>query len=250
VFSAFIGSYIILYKLTGSVYSFLPLIFPPVMLNQASLVATEIPVIFFILLSFYLFKKGRYSFALLVSAFGFWIRAVAIIPGLIFAIYLLIKNKERSLIYFPFLSFLLILLALFNSHFFGATGIFHQFTVYKALGVNTLGITQIFADFPRAFRWGWYRILISGLFYFSLSVLIFVASVRKFWNEKLFNKTVLFTILASLAFIYSVNSVPFLENLGRYLAPVIPLFWLIFYKKFENKWLYLLLPVSLAVVLL
>jgi hypothetical protein len=245
IFAAFIGSYIILYKLTGSVNSFLPIIFPPVMLNQASLIATEMPVMFFILLSLYFFKKEKYSLTILLSTFGFWIRAIAIIPGIIFFVWLLIKKGKNSIKYLPYLLFPFAILALFNLHFFGSKDLLHQFTAYRLLGVGTLGIFQIFADISRAWRWGWYRIFASGLFYFSLSIIIFVGALIELKKKTpLFNKILSIIILASIVFIFSLNSVPFLENLGRYLSPMFPLFWLLIYQKFKSeKWLYFIASV-------
>lgn len=249
VFSAFIGSYIILYKLTGSTNSFIPLIFPPVMLSQASLIATEFPVIFIMLLSLYFFKKGKFALAVLFSAFGFWIRAIAVIPGIVIFVWLLYKNGKNAMKYLPYLLLPFVLLAVFNLHFFGSGNLFQQFMAYRQLGVGTLGITQILSDIPRAWRWEWYRIFASGIFYFSLSIFMFAATLKR--KISIFDKILSATLLASLLFIFSLNSVPFLENLGRYLAPTIPLFWLMFHDKFKSeKWLYFLLPISLAVTLL
>ena len=250
-FLSFIGSYFLLYKITNSKLSILPLIFPPVMLNQVSLIATEIPVIFFILLSLFFFNRKKYALAIFISAFGFWIRAVAIIPGIIIFIYLLYKNGRNAIKYLPYLLLPVTLLSLFNLHFFGLSGIFHQFAAYRQLGVGTLGIVQIFTDIPRAWRWGWYRIFASGVFYFSLSVFFLGKVLANIKNRVAdFDNILSYILLASLIFIFSVNSVPFLENLGRYLAPTIPLFWLILYKKFDSKiWVYVLLPISFLVVL-
>lgn len=251
VFSALIGSYIILYKLTDSTNSFIPLIFPPVMLNQASLIATEIPAIFFILLSIFLFKKQKFALAVLVSACGFWIRPITVIPAVAILIYLFIKNKIKVIKFLPFFLLPVVLLLLFNFHFFGSNNLFHQFTAYRNLGVGTLGITQIFADIPRALRWGWYRIFASGVFYFSLAIFLLISTLMEIKKKtKVFDKTLTMALLASLLFIFSLNSVPFLENLGRYLAPTIPLFWIVMQDKFKSeKWAYFLLPISLIVVL-
>jgi hypothetical protein len=252
VFAAFIGSYIILYKLTGSINSFLPLIFPPVMLNQSTQIATEIPVIFLILLSLYLFKKEQYSLAIIISAFGFWIRAIAIIPEVIIIAWLFLKDRRSFIKYLPYFLFPLAILAIFNAHFFGLKGLFQQFMAYRQLGVGTLGIIQIFSDIPRAWRWGWYRIFVSGIFYFSVAIVFLIESLIELKRKNaIFNKILAIIILASLVFIFSLNSVPFLENLGRYLSPIIPLFWLLIYKKFKDeRWWYIFLPISIFVVLL
>jgi hypothetical protein len=249
---SFAGSYFLLYKITNSTLSILPLIFPPVMLNQASLVATEMPAIFLVLLCLYLFKKQKFALSILVSAFGFWIRPVAIIPAVVIFIYLLMKNKRRAVKYLPFFLLPIVLLFLFNLNFFGSNDLFHQFTAYRTLGVGTLGIIQIFADIPRSLRWGWYRIFVSGIFYFSLAALLLTGALVEIKKKAdVFIKIVAFTLLASLLFIFSFNSVPFLENLGRYLAPTMPLFWIIFHKNLKiGKWAYLLLPASLLIVLL
>ncbi|MCX6705248.1 MAG: hypothetical protein NT162_02830, partial [Candidatus Woesebacteria bacterium] len=174
------------------------------------------------------------------------------IPGVIVLIYLFFKNGRNTVKYFSFLFFPLTLFAIFNVHFFGLGDLLHQFMAYRKLGVNTLGITQVFTDISRAYRWGWYRIFASGVFYFSLS-LSFLGCTLANMKKKIgnFNKILSFVLLASLLFVFSVNSVPFLENLGRYLAPTAPLFWVIFYKKLENKkLLYLLIPLSVLAVLI
>ena len=105
------------------------------------------------------------------------------------------------------------------------------------------GFVQLGADLIRAFRWHWYRIFFSGLFY-----IIFFAVA---WMKAVKLKGLEFWIITSMyIFVLAVNLVPFLENLGRYLAPAVPFFWIIFYQKFnDSKNLYLLLPLSILVVL-
>jgi hypothetical protein len=99
-------------------------------------------------------------------------------------------------------------------------------------------------DVVRAFRWHWFRIFFSGLFYIVFFAFAWIKSIKikslEFW---LITGIYIFTLI--------VNLIPFLENLGRYLAPTVPLFWIIFYDKFKDKkWVYLLLPTSLLIVLL
>lgn len=243
---AFIGSYFLLYKITGSKLSVLPLVFPPILLNLSTLIDTELPFIFLTLLGVYFLKKNRYPWAFLVIGVSVWFRlaGLAVIFG-VFVYLLLKKELGKFLKYIPYFLIPVVLLLLFNSHFFGSKNLFYQIFTYKKLhpGRISIGFIQLGSDIVRAFRWGWYRILFSGLAYIALFILLWVKSIKirhlEFW---IITGVYIFTLV--------VNLVPFLENLGRYLAPTAPLFWLIFYKKVNwERLFYLLLPLSVLVVL-
>lgn len=244
---SFVGSYLLLYKITKSKLSILPLIFPPILLNLASLIDTELPFIFLTLAGYHLIKKEKLPWAFFIIGVSIWFRlaGLALIFG-VFVYFLIQKKFVRFLTFLPYFLVPVILLLMYNAHFFGSKNIFYQLFTYEALHPNRIsfGLTQLGMDVVRAFRWGWYRILLSGLFYIFFYAYIWVKSINL--------KSLEFWLITGLfIFTLTLNLVPFLENLSRYLAPTIPLFWLLFRDKFPNeKVLWLLLPVSALVVLL
>lgn len=244
---SFVGSYFLLYKLTRSKLSFLPLIFPPILLNLASLIATEYPFIFLILLSYFLIKKEKLALAFLVLGVSVWFRlsGIAAMAG-VFIFFLISRKFKGFLLNLPYFLIPILILVLFNVYFFGIQNPFYQLFAYEALHPDriSVGVIQLLTDLIRSFRWHWYGIFFSGLFYITFFVVAWIKSVKfkglEFW-----------IITAVFFFTLVVNLVPFLENLGRYLAPTVPFFWLIFHNKFKSqKWVYLLLPISLLIVLI
>lgn len=244
---SFIGSYFLLYKITSSRLSFLPLVFPPILFNLASLIDTEFPFIFLLILGYFLIKKEKLSWAFLVIGISIWFRlaGVAVMFG-VFMYFLIAKDVKKFITYLPYFLVPVILLIIYNVHFFGAGNPFYQLFTYETLhpGKISVGVIQLAQDLVRAFRWGWYRILFSGLLYILLFAVLWLKSVKI--------KSLTFWIITGIYFFTLViNLVPFLENLGRYLAPTIPLFWVIYYKKLERfKLLYFLIPLSFLAVLI
>lgn len=246
-FLSFAGSYFLLCKITNSKLSFLPLIFPPILLNLASIIDTEFPFIFLLILSYFLIKKEKLAWAFLVIGLSVWFRlaGVAVMAG-IFIYFLIGKEIKKFITYLPYFLIPVVFLVIYNVHFFGAVNPFYQLFTYETLhpGRINIGVVQLGQDLIRAFRWGWYRILFSGLAYIVLFAVLWLKSVKI--------KSIEFWIITGIyIFTLVVNLVPFLENLGRYLAPTVPFFWLIFNKKLKSdKILYLFLPLSFLVVLL
>lgn len=234
---SFIGSYFLLYKITGSKLSVLPLVFPPILLSLATLIDTEFPFIFLGLLGYYLIRREKMALAFVVIGLSVWFRLAGL--ALIFAVFvyfLVQKRLTKFFIYLPYFTFPIIFLMAYNSYFFGAGNLFYQLTTYEALhpGRISVGVVQLGLDLVRAVRWHWYRIFVSGLFYVIFFVVIWVKSIKlkslEFW---LITGLYLFTLI--------VNLVPFLENLGRYLAPTVPFFWIIYHVKFKKNGLVFLL---------
>lgn len=228
---SFIGSYFLLYKITGSRFSVLPLVFPPILLSLATLIDTEFPFIFLSLLGYYLIKKEKMALAFVIIGLSVWFRLAAL--ALIFAVfmYFLIQKKlTRFFVYLPYFALPIVFLMAYNVRFFGAGNLFYQLTTYEALhpGRISIGVFQLGLDLVRAVRWHWYRIFISGLFYVIFFAVVWVKSIKlkslEFW---LITGLYLFTLI--------VNIVPFLENLGRYLAPTIPFFWIMYHGKFKKN---------------
>lgn len=244
---SFIGSYFLLYKITRSRLSILPLVFPPILLNLASLIDTEFPFIFLAILGYYLVKKKNFALAFLIFGITVWFRlaGVALMFG-VFVYFFLQKKLRDFFMYIPYFLVPVVILMVYNTYFFGSGNMFYQISTYGALQQDRIsfGIIQLGEDLVRAVRWHWYRIFVSGLFYVVFFAVAWVKSINtkslEFW---LITGIYLFTLI--------INVVPFLENLGRYLAPTIPFFWIIFYPKFRDaRLLYLLLPVSVAVALI
>lgn len=245
--ASFVGCYLMLYKLTRSNLSFLPLIFPPILLNLASLIDTEFPFIFLILLSYFLLKKRNYSWAFLLIGVSIWFRlaGVAVLAGVF--IYMFFEKKTgKFFLNLPYFLIPVVVLCLYNMQLFGPKNPFYQLFAYEALhpGRISFGIVQLGQDLIRAFRWGWYRILVSGLFYVFVYFYLYLKSFKtkslEFW---IITGVYLFTLV--------VNLVPFLENIGRYLAPTIPFFWLMFYSKLtKSKIIFLAIPLSAVIVAL
>jgi len=242
---SFTGSYFLLYKLTGSKFSFLPLIFPPILLNLASLIDTELPFIFLVILVYWFLKNKRFTLAFLILGFSVWFRiaGLAILAG-IFAYMAFKKELGKFFLNLPYFMLPIVLLLAYNVYCFGSNSSFYQLVAYEALhpGRISIGIVQLAQDLARAFRWHWYRIFFSGLFYIFFFLALWIKSIKvknlEFW-----------LITGIYVFTLSINLVPFLENLGRYLAPTVPFFWLIFYKKVKSRLLALaLLSVSVLVV--
>lgn len=242
-----VGCYWLLYKLTKSTLSFLPLVFPPIMLNLASLIDTEFPFVFLTIFAYFLFKKEKLKWAFLLIGFSVWFRLVGFaFLGGVFVYMFLKKSTKMFLLNLPYLLIPVILLCVYNIHYFGSQNPFYQLFTYEALHPSriSIGFIQLIQDLTRAFRWGWYRILTSGIFY----IFVFVSLYFKAYKTK----NLEFWIITGIyLFTLTVNLVPFLENLGRYLAPTIPLFWMIFYSRLKSsKLLYLTIPLSVIVVLL
>ncbi|KKS00768.1 MAG: hypothetical protein UU51_C0001G0027 [Microgenomates group bacterium GW2011_GWC1_41_20] len=247
MFIFFGGSYLLLYKLTHSPLSFVPLIFPPILLNLASLIDTEYPFIFLIVLSYFLTKSKNFKWAFLIIGISVWFRlaGLAVLAGVF--IYMALKKKfGKFLLNLPYFVMPVLLLTLYNIYFYGSGNPFYQLFTYQALHPEriSMGIVQLGQDVLRAFRWQWYRILVSGIFYIFVYFYLYLKSFK--------NKTLEFWIISSIyLFTLTVNLVPFLENLGRYLAPTIPLFWLMFHSKLKSSnILYLALPISVLAVFL
>lgn len=244
---AFIGSYYLLYKLTRSKLSFLPLVFPPILLNLASLIDTEFPFIFLVLFAYFLIKKREIPLAFLIIGISVWFRlaGIAILAG-VFIYMTFRKEIGKFLLNLPFFMFPVVMLIIFNVCLFGSQNPFYQIFAYEALhpGRISLGIFQLGYDLVRALRWHWYRIFFSGLLYI---IFYFV-----FWFKSIQIKSLKFWLITGIYFFtLAINLVPFLENIGRYLAPTVPIFWLIFCEKYKSKFLALsLLVVSVIIVLI
>jgi hypothetical protein len=250
-FMSFTGSYLLLYKMTGSRLSFLFLVFPPILFNLTSLVDTEMPFIFLLLLGVYFLRKNKAFLSFFILGISLWFRLAAL--GILFGLFLFLltsKSIRRFFINLPYFLIPALTLFIYDVHFFGPTNFFYQFFFLRNLiasGTMSIGILQLGSDLVRSFQWHWYRIFFSGFFYVVFYSAFYIMSFKKLKEHAL--EFWLLTGFYSFTLIYSF--VPFLEGLGRYLAPTIPIFWLIFHSKFkDSKILYLALPLSVVAVLI
>lgn len=246
-FLSFAGSYLLLYKITKSKLSFLPLVFPPALLNLSSLIDTEFPFIFLSLLAYYLIKDKRWNLAFLVIGISVWFRlaGLAILAG-IFGYLLIKKDLHKFFINLPYFLIPLVLLLSYNIYFFGAKSPFYQLFTYEALHPQRIsfGLLQLTQDLIRALDWGWYKIFISGAFYMVFYAWMYIKAFD-------FKKIEFWIITGLYFFTLSINLVPFLENLGRYLAPTVPFFWLIHNGKVKKGWIpAVLLVASFLIVII
>lgn len=218
----------------GKYYIFF--IFPPIMLASATQISTEYICIFLILLTIYFVKNKNYTHACLISGLNFWIRPVGSFTFFALIISLFLKQEKIKLKYILAYLIPIILLILFNYHFFNRFSLTYQIQKYIQFSPygNTIGFIQIFIDLFRSIYKYQFNILISGTFYFVLFILFFIKSVNVIKKYNNFVNIFLFTsILLMSIFIFSFTFSPFLENLGRYLMPVYSIFWIMFYKDFR-----------------
>ena len=253
IIMSFIGTYTLLYKITKSNLSVLPLIFPPVMLDMVTLIANEFVTIFFIILVIYLIFNKKNAYAAFVAGLTYWFRAAG---SLIFIAYLVSsylyqkkKVKLRNLFYF---SIPLVFFMIYDWYFFGTLSPFYQLIIYKLVSPygNAVGFIQMVKDVVRTFDWGQYRILTSGILYIFFYVYFLLRALSVTKNSPNFNNLFLtLSIIFMSIFIFSYSFVPYLENFARYLAPIIPLFWITSYKSFNKKiYVYTALILSILVV--
>lgn len=254
VITSFIGSYTLLNKITKSGSNILFLIFPPIMLDVATIIANEYITVFLILLTVYLIYKKKYSFASFISGLTYWFRASGslVFPAFLITL-LLYSRKNIKLKYVLYFAAPIVLFMIYNNHFFGTFSPFYQLAVYKTVSPfgNEVGFVQVIKDVIRTQKWGQADIFLSGLFYIFFYFYFIVQALMKLKRKPNFNNTLLTSSIIFMSiFIFSFSFVPFLENFARYLVPIIPLFWILTYKRLEKKvYFYSALAISLLVVI-
>src|SRR3989344_3513434 len=168
IIMSFIGTYTLLYKITKSNLSVLPLIFPPVMLDMVTLIANEFVTIFFIILVIYLIFNKKNAYAAFVAGLTYWFRAAG------------------NLFYF---SIPLVFFMIYDWYFFGTLSPFYQLIIYKLVSPygNAVGFIQMVKDVVRTFDWGQYRILTSGILYIFFYVYFLLRALSVTKNSPNFN---------------------------------------------------------------
>ncbi len=253
VILSFLGSYYLLNKITKSGSNVLPLVFPPIMLGIATLIASEYLTIFLILLTSYLFLNRSYSLAAFTSGINILFRPAGslLFIAMIVALYFH-SRKDLKIKYFIYFSMPISFLMLYNKIFFNNLSPFYQLITYKNVSPygNAIGFIGVLKDLVRAYKWHQYDILISGMFYLTFFSCYLQVVLEKYKKRK--DTNTLFLILSILFysfFVMSYSFMPYLENFARYLAPTIPLFWILENKSFsKNVYIYLGLVLSLLVV--
>lgn len=251
----FILNYSLLYKITNSELSVIPLIFPPAMFNIATMIATESLTLFLIILIYTLANSRKYETASFISGVGFAVRPIISVtyPALFLTLYL--KNRKILTFRSVLLFFIpVVFLAIFNNENFGDFSPFYQVMTYKNLAPHGTGIAlfQIIPDLIRSIEWRQYSIFLSGLFYLGFFAVMLVNIYNKIRIRKdlisIFSFTS--TIMMSV-YVLSYSFTPFIENFGRYIIPMVPLFWILLHKKWESRTFFAIgLIISLVVILL
>lgn len=197
-------------------------LFPPAWITQSAKIATEPLVVLLLLISIILFKKKTVLLSGIALGLATDVRLISICLLAAFILQLFFLKKRKKIIYLMF-GFVPVFLLLFiyNYFVFGISGIFRQFSYYPSLGHASIGFIQILKDLVEVALKGQYRILLSGLFYLSISILALIRLGKK---RKLsdFNSLCFYWMLFSLIFIFTYGPTPLLGEYRRFLVPVTP----------------------------
>ncbi|MDE2588707.1 MAG: hypothetical protein KGL95_03460, partial [Patescibacteria group bacterium] len=214
----FITSYILIKKLNPKVLPVFILCFPPIVFKSFSLISSESFMIVLLLSSFLLWENNKKNWSYAVLGLLLWVRLIAVA---IIAVRLFFDVQEKN---FPqFLKGLCIigisgLLFIFYNQL-----IFHkpfiQFITYPQAGHASIALIQFVEDLFRSFAWGQYRIFLSGLAYFLLTILYFILVWRK-RNKNNFNRFAFLSAVTMTIFTFTIGPTPFLEEYARFLVPV------------------------------
>ena len=155
--TSFILSYWVLYQLTASKWSVLPLIFPPIAFDQFTQVSSESLFVAVLLTIIWLSQREKSNWLIigLLSGGLIWIRltGVIIIPWLV---YIGWSHKKKAAPTYGLLGWLTMILALlgFNRWIFGPMGWFQQITIQQIAGRAQLSLWQLSEDLFRAWSSG------------------------------------------------------------------------------------------------
>lgn len=254
----FTASYFVLYAITKSKYSFIPLIFPPIMLSQVTKIATEFPAIFLFLCSIYFMKKENWRMSFLTLGSTIWFRH-NIIPLLPVYLYFRLKQTGFKNIITESLWFVLsvVLFFYFNAVILQTGNPLYPYTTYLSIETQryVFGFWQLIEDFFINIKGGDLRIVFSGSVYFLLICLLFYKSYQKvFAGKNIFLRKMFVIVAALLIFNLSLGYNPFLSEYSRYMVYTFPLFYLLLNDKHNeiiySKYWPLILFLSTIVVII
>lgn len=225
-------SYVLLYYLTKNRYAAVVLVFPPILLEQFTIVGTESILVAGVIAALYLMRQQlnlktpkTWWLGTFLLASMIWVRLIAAAALVAVVGYELWHRRwQRATAASISLFFSLTLLMAYNYAVFGPTDPFHQILVYSEVGRAQPAVVQLVSDIFRAWDWGWYRSLISGGFYLLLCSgwLMYLVRHRSFDKKSVTT----WIIVAMVLFVFSVGPTPFLEEFARFLMPVFVLLWL------------------------
>lgn len=252
MFFFFILSFLLFGKITKSGNNLFIFLFPPIMLDVVSKIANEYLTIFLILLTVYFFLNKKYSLSAFAAGLCMWVRPVGVLlfPAMLISLFIYKKEKIKLPVFLSFLA-PIGLFMIFNYQFFNTLSPFYQLFVYKEVSPygNSIGFIQIIIDIYRTILFKQPSVFFSGVFYLGLFLYGVVKLVKNFPSFKNINHffiSVSIILMIFYVFVYSFN--PFLENLGRYIVPIIILWWVLFKDKINiPKYAYLLVPFSIAI---
>lgn len=242
-------------RLTKSNYGWLALVFPPIVLDQMSLISTESVLVLALLIVYGLVKRKNYVGAALVASLSVWLRLIGVGVWLAVVVLMVTEKKWKQLA-LGLTSLLASWLSLvgFNKWMFGDASLFlYQIEMYRKIGRSSLALHQLYEDIFRAIDWGWYAQVWSGVSYLLL-LMVAAGMVWKYKNKLWVgagNKFLMLSVGFMMVFVFSIGPTPFLEEFPRFLVPVFVYLWLLVWDKLKigkmARWL--LVVLSLVVVI-
>lgn len=193
---------------------------PPVWLLLSNRVATEPLMTMLFLMVIFLWSRGRLRLAGLIASLSIWVRLI----GLVVVVGLLVKSKTRNdrvVIVLCALSSAIGLLV-YNRLVFGGDWIFIQLLLNSQIGRSTVGLFQLGSDIWRAYEWGQYRILFSGLAYLFFSLLS-LAGLWRYRRRDDLDGIFAVVLALGLVFVFTYGPNPLLEEYSRFVVPLSPI---------------------------
>ncbi len=219
--------------------SIVAMFFPARMLSNRIVGSNEGLFIFFVLISLYLFNKGKYFYSAILGSLAVLTRSPGILLFGAYFLYFLKPDRPMKERVYDFLPYLLIptsLLALWG--YYGMQ--FGSFWAYFQVGGN-INLYWPFSVFASQMDW------VSGIWNEDLIYLIAIILIGGYTFVRKYRWTPesIYVALYGL-FVISVAH----RDLARYSLPLIPLLLLPYFKLFESKYLkiigiILLIPIAL-----
>jgi 4-amino-4-deoxy-L-arabinose transferase-like glycosyltransferase len=186
--------------------------FSSLMIYWSFRIYTDIPSMFFVLLSFYFFKKKNYLLSGVAAGLGFLARFTAFIFGFSVFLYLLIERRFNELRKYLIGLLILIPWLIYNLITYG-NPIYDFYMDYKLSSIWTQPYTQPLTT---------HFINLIEIFNFLLPFLL-IGCIKFFKEEK--EHLILFYVIFSLIFLFATNL-----KLSRYFIMILPFLYIFVYK--------------------
>lgn len=215
-----VGVVIMLKKICDSdLPVWLAVFFPPVWVKAGVKFATEPLFIFMELVSIYLFWKKNYLMAGILAGLAFIVRPIGLMLVLAYG-FIHLKEKVNPVKLIAGFAVAACLLAVFNGLIYGTGNMLDQFAHGERYGM-TFGLVQMGKDILYMWRWGYYRILASGIFYILINTLALVFLFKNFKKSKLAGLMAVWMTLC-LVYIFSFSPSTLIGDFGRYTISCLP----------------------------